>query len=257
MRLRVAAALFLGIAAVISTACDTSAPTSGGASAPRGTITVFAASSLTAAFTSIGSDFQKSHPGTRVQFNFAGSSTLAAQIEQGAIGDVFASADQPNMQRAVDAGLTLESPLIFARNHLAIVVGKGNPKHISSLSDLAHPGLILVLCFPGVPCGRYAAQALQKASVTVKPASLETDVKAVLSKVASGEADAGIVYVTDLRAAGAGVEGVPIPPALNVVAEYPIAILKESPNSALANAFVGYLLGDGRRTLARYGFTSP
>src|ERR1700716_4173172 len=131
MRLWVAVALFLGIAAVISTACDTIAPTSGGASSPSGTITVFAASSLTAAFTSIGSDFQKSHPGTRVQFNFAGSSTLAAQIEQGAIGDVFASADQPNMQRAVDAGLTLESPLIFARNHLAIVVGKGNPKHIS------------------------------------------------------------------------------------------------------------------------------
>jgi molybdate transport system substrate-binding protein len=254
VRARVASAFALTTVTVL-TACGTSASQS--SSALTGTITVFAASSLKAAFTAIGADFQKLHPGTTVQFNFAGSSTLAAQIQQGAIGDVFASADQANMQRVVDAGLTSESPLMFARNDLEMVVRKGNPKHISSLSDLAHTDLLVVLCFPGVPCGRYAAQALQKAGVTVNPASLETDVRAVLSKVALGEADAGIVYVTDVKAAGAGIEGVTIPPAVNVVAEYPIALLKDSPNSALANAFVGYVFGDGRRTLLQHGFTSP
>lgn len=257
MRARIATTLILTSAAVAVSACGTSATTSNSASTLSGTITVFAASSLNAAFTAMGADFQQSHPRATVQFNFAGSPTLVAQLQQGAIGDVFASADQPNMQRVVDAGLTAESPLVFARNDLEIVVRKGNPKHISSLADLSNAGLLVLLCFPGVPCGRYAAQALQKAGVTVKPASLETDVKAVLGKVALGEADAGIVYVTDVKAAGAGVEGVAIPPAFNVVAEYPIAVLKDSPNSALANAFVGYVLSDGRRTLARYGFTSP
>jgi molybdate transport system substrate-binding protein len=223
-----------------------------------GTITVFAASSLSAAFTTIGADFQKSHPRTTVQFNFAGSSTLAAQIQQGAIGDVFASADQPNMLKLIDSGFTAESPIVFARNDLEIVVGKGNPKHITSLTDLARSGLVVVLCAPQVPCGRYAAQALQKAGVSVKPTSQEADVKAVLSKVALvGEADAGIVYVTDVKAAGASVEGVVIPPALNVVAEYPIVILKDSQNRALARAFVSYVLTDGRPILARYGFTIP
>ena len=218
---------------------------------------VFAASSLNSAYTAMGNDFRKEHPGTIVTFTFGGSSTLVSQIQQGAIGDVFASADQPNMQKLVDAGLTAESPSVFARNRLEIVVGTGNPKHINSLSDLAQSGLVVVLCAPAVPCGRYAAQALQRAGVTVKPASQEADVKAVLSKVALGEADAGIVYVTDVKAAGSGVQGVAIPPALNVVADYPIAVLKDSQNVALAKAFVGYVLADGQRTLAGYGFTSP
>lgn len=173
------------------------------------------------------------------------------------MGDVFASADQPNMQKLIQAGLTAESPIVFAHNDLEIVVGKGNPKHIGSLSDLARSGLVVVLCAPAVPCGRYAAQALQKAGVGVKPASQETDVKSVLSKVALGEADAGIVYVTDVKAAGGAVEGVTIPPALNVVAEYPIVILKDSQNRALARAFLSYVLSDGRRILAGYGFTNP
>jgi molybdate transport system substrate-binding protein len=223
----------------------------------RGTITVFAAASLTAAYTTIGTDFEKSHPGTTVTFTFNGSSTLVSQIQQGAVGDVFASADQPNMQKLINAGLTAESPIVFARNDLEIAVGKGNPKHITSLGDLARPGLVVVLCAPAVPCGRYAAQALRKAGVTVTAASQEADVKAVLSKVALGEADAGIVYVTDVKAAGAAVEGVAIAPALSVVAEYPIVILKDSQNRALARAFVSYVLTDGRQTLANYGFTNP
>jgi molybdate transport system substrate-binding protein len=192
-----------------------------------------------------------------VKFSFGGSSTLVAQIQQGAIGDVFASADQPNMQKAVDAGLVAGSPSIFAHNQLEIVVAAGNPKHLAGLSDLARSGLVVVLCAPVVPCGRYAAQALQKAGVAVKPASQETDVKAVVSKVALGEADAGIVYVTDIQAAGAKVQGVEIPAGQNVVADYPVAILKDSQNAPLAKAFVSYLLGAGQQSLARYGFTGP
>jgi molybdate transport system substrate-binding protein len=241
--------------AALCGSCGTSAPAS--SPALSGTITVFAASSLNAAYTTIGKEFQTSHPGTMVTFSFGGSSMLVSQLQQGAIGDVFASADQPNMQKLIPAGLTAESPIVFARNDLEIVVGKGNPKHITSLSDLARSGLAVVLCAPAVPCGRYAAQALQKARVTVKPASQEADVKSVLGKVALGEADAGIVYVTDVKAAGAAIEGVAIPPALNVVAEYPIVILKDSQNRALARAFVSYVLTDGRRILAGYGFTNP
>jgi len=252
MPARLVAAL-IAIAA-IGGAC--SLPEGPSPSRPSATITVFAASSLSAAYTTIGTDFEKTHPGVRVTFSFGGSSTLVAQIEQGAMGDVFASADQPNMQKLVDAGLTAETPRVFARNRLEIVVAAGNPKHISSLADLSHSGLVVVLCAPAVPCGRYAAQALQKAKVTVKPASQEADVKAVLSKVALGEADGGIVYATDVKAA-TGVQGVPIPAALNVVADYPITVLKDSPKAALARAFVDDVLADGQRTLARYGFTSP
>lgn len=238
-------------------ACGMSAPASSSASGLSGTITVFAASSLTAAYTAIGDDFQKAHPGTVVKFSFGGSSTLVAQIQQGAIGDVFASADQPNMQKLVDAGLIAGSPSTFAHNRLEIVVGAGNPKHITRLSELARTDLVVLLCAPAVPCGRYAVQALKKAEVTVKPASQEADVKAVVSKVALGEADAGIVYVTDVRAAGNGVQGVEIPSGLNVIADYPVAVLKDSQNVPLAKTFLSYLLSDGQRTLARYGFTNP
>jgi len=255
MGARAVGASGLIVAGALCSACGTSAPPGG--SSPSGNITVFAAASLNAAYSAVGKEFEKSHPGTMVTFTFGGSSTLISQIQQGAIGDVFASADQPNMQKLIDAGLTAESPIVFARNDLEIVVGNGNPKHINSLADLGRSGLVVVLCAPAVPCGRYADQALQKAGVTVKPASQETDVKAVLSKVALGEADAGIVYVTDVKAAGAGVEGVAISPALNVVAEYPIVILKDSQNRALARAFVSYVLTDARPILARYGFTSP
>lgn len=254
MRTRIIAAL--AVIAVIGSACGSSAPASSSPSGLSGTITIFAAASLTAAFTRIGADFEKSHPGTMVRFTFGGSSTLVSQIEQGAIGDVFASADQPNMQKLVDGGLVTRPPSTFAHNRLAIVVAAGNPKKITRLSDLARSGLVIVLCAPAVPCGRYAGQALKKAGVTVNPASQETDVKAVVSKVALGEADAGIVYVTDIKAAGAPVEGVDIPAALNVIADYPVAVLKDSQNLTLARAFILYLVGDGQRTLTRYGFTN-
>ena len=245
------------IAVALCSSCGNSAPAASSPSAVSGTITVFEASSLTAAYTAISNSFQRSHPGTIVKVIPGGSSTLVAQIQQGAIGDVFASADQPNMQKLVDAGLVAGSPTIFAHNRLEIAVGAGNPKHITGLSDLAHSGLVVVLCAPAVPCGRYATQALQKAGAIVKPASLEADVKAVVSKVALGEADAGIVYVTDVKAASATVQGVEIPSGQNIVADYPVAILKDSQNAPLAKAFVSYLLGAGQPTLARYGFTGP
>ena len=255
MRARGIAAFVIG--AALCGSCGSTAPAGSSPSGLSGAITVFAASSLRSAYPAIGDDFQKSHPGTMVKFAFAGSSALAAQIREGAIADVFASADQPNMQKVVDGGLTAGSPSVFARNTLEIVVGPGNPKHIRSLSDLAHPGLVVVLCAPVVPCGRYSAQAVHRAGVTLTPASQETDVTAVLSKVALGEADAGIVYVTDVKAAGSRVQGVEIPPAVNVVADYPIAVLKDSQDVPLAKAFIGYVLTDGQKTLARYGFTSP
>jgi molybdate transport system substrate-binding protein len=226
---------------------------------------VLAAASLTAAFNKIGVDFQAAHPGTAVHFSFAGSATLVAQVQEGAAADVFASADQPNMQKLVDGGLVQGPPSVFARNRLQIVVAPGNPKHITGLSDLGRPDLVIVLCAAVVPCGRYATQSLQKAGVTVKPASLEADVKAVVSKVALGEADAGIVYATDVRAAGSGVQGIDIPDTFNVIADYPIAVLKDSQNVPLAQTFVAYVLEDvpasgrpsGQRTLRQYGFLGP
>lgn len=236
--------------------CGTSVP-----AAPKpalnGSITVFAAASLTAAFRALGADFEMTHSGTTVRFTFAGSSTLAAQIQQGAIGDVIASADQPNMQKLLGAGLIAGTAKTFARNRLQIVVAAGNPKRVTGLADLARGGLVTVLCAPVVPCGRYALEALEKAGVTAKASSQEADVKAVLSKVALGEADVGIVYVSDIKAAGQGVQGVDIPENQNVTADYPIAVLQDAPNPALGRAFVEYALTAGQPTLVRYGFISP
>jgi molybdate transport system substrate-binding protein len=261
MRTRGVAAL--AVMAMLLGGCGSAAP-AGSSSGLHGSITVLAAASLTGAFTSMGAAFQHEHPGTTVHFVFAGSSTLAAQIQQGAAADLFASADQPNMDRLVSSGLVLGSPSTFARNRLEIVVGSGNPHRIAGLADLNRPGLVVVLCAPAVPCGRYAEQAFQKAGLALRPASQEADVNAVVSKVALGEADAGIVYATDIAAAGSRVEGVDIPANLNVIAAYPIAVLKDSQNVSLARAFVGFVLenapraaSDGQRILARYGFLAP
>lgn len=232
-------------------------PPHGGGEQTR-TVTIFAAASLTAAFQSIGSAVGRADPRLKAEFNFAGSSTLVAQIEQGALADVFASADQPNMRKLVDVGLITGSPRVFATNRLQIVTAAGNPKGITGLTDLVRPGLVVVLCAPAVPCGRYAVQALQKAGVSVVPASQETDVKAVVSKVALGEADAGLVYVTDVKAGGAKVQGIVIPDAQNVVATYPIAVVKAAPDSRAAQAFVDFVLSpQGQRILASFGFGGP
>lgn len=246
----------LAAIAVATTACGSTAqPTS---AALSGSVTVLAAASLTSAFQDLGKQFEKDHSGVKVDLSFAGSSTLVAQVKQGAPGDVFASADQPNMQALHDAALLGNPAQVFARNQLEIVVAAGNPTGITGLGDLAKRGLIVLLCAPSVPCGRYALQAFSKAGVTVKPASLETDVKAVIGKVSLGEADAGVVYATDVKAGGSKVQGVEIPDAQNVIASYPIALLAEARNGSAAKVFIQFVLSsEGQGILGRYGFLSP
>jgi molybdate transport system substrate-binding protein len=222
------------------------------------TVSVLAAASLTEAFRTIGKDFEAAHPGTKVEFNFAGSSTLARQIVEGAPADVFASADDENMKKVVDASDVAGTPERFVRNRLAIIVPRGNPKHLKSLADLARPGLIISLAAPGVPVGRYAAEAFAKANTPVPDASREADVKAVVTRVSMGEADGGVVYVTDVAAGGDKVEMVPIPEAQNVLASYPIAVLKGAANAPGARDFVAYVLSPaGQRVLATSGFLPP
>jgi molybdate transport system substrate-binding protein len=246
------------VLAIVLSACGSVATPVAAPDPVQGTVTMFAAASLTEAFTQVGTDFHARHKGATIQFNFAGSSTLVTNLTNGAQADVFASADEPNMARVTAAGLTAAPARIFATNRLEIVVEAGNPKHITGLADLAQPGLLVVLAAPAVPAGRYAGQALQAAGVKVTPVSLELDVKAVVSKVAMGEADAGIVYLTDVRAGGARVAGVAIPDVQNVVARYPIAVLKGGTNATAGQAFADYVLGpDGQKTLAGFGFTGP
>ncbi|MGH9226521.1 MAG: molybdate ABC transporter substrate-binding protein [Acidimicrobiales bacterium] len=242
--------LSVATALVLLAAC--SGGTSG--SSGSGSITVFAASSLTDAFNEIGKGFEAANSGAQVTFNYGGSSILVQQIGAGAPADVLATADETTMQQAVTAA-TVAEPAMFAHNRLAILVAKGNPKGIRSLADLARPGLIVVLCAAEVPCGRFGAQALDKAGATVTPRSLEANVKGVQSKVTLGEADAGIVYVTDVQSAGDKAEGVTIPDPQNVVAAYPIAAVRASANRDLAAAFVAYVRSAaGRQVLTQAGF---
>jgi molybdate transport system substrate-binding protein len=254
--LLLAALLATSLAAGCGSSTAAGAAAAGSSAAPPNvTITVFAASSLTEAFTKLGADFTAAHPNVKVAFNFAGSQVLATQIEQGAPADVFASASKTNMGAV--AGL-VGAPATFADNVLEIVVAKGDPLGITSLSDLAKNGLKLVLAAPSVPAGKYAAQALAAQKIVVHPVSLEDNVKAVLTKVSLGEADAGIVYVTDIKAAGDRVEGVQIPAAQNVVARYPIAVVTASKHTSEAQAFVDYVLSTaGQQTLSSFGFLPP
>ena len=220
-------------------------------------MTVFAAASLTEAFTDVGTALGAGDPGLSVTYSFAGSGALVTQVQQGAPADVVATADTASMARLVDAGL-VETPTTFARNQLQILVAPGNPLGIASLADLARPDLKVVLGDETVPAGRYAAQALQAAGVTVAPVSKEADVKAAVAKVTLGEADATIVYVTDVIAAGAKGQGVAIPDAQNVVAEYPIAVVKATGNHAGAVAFVDAVVnGAGQDALRQRGFLPP
>jgi len=245
----------LAVAALALAACggDDSGGGSGGQSPTE--IKVFAAASLTAAFTELGQQYGSANGGTKVTFNFAGSQALATQIQQGAPADVFASADIPNMDKVKDL---VGTPQNFASNLLQVVVEKGNPKGVKGLEDLANPDLKVVLAAPDVPAGKYAQQALEKAGVTVKPVSEEDNVKAVVTKVSLGEADAGIVYVTDVTAGGDKVEGVDIPEELNVVATYPIATVKASKAQDQAQAFMDLVLSaQGQQVLERYGFLPP
>jgi len=223
-------------------------------SGPSGKITVFAAASLTESFTELGKRFETAHPGTDVAFSFGPSSGLAQQITQGAPADVFASASAKNMQQVVDAK-DAAAPATFAQNSMEIAVPPANPAKVAALADLAKPGVKVALCAPEVPCGTVARKVLANAKVAVTPVTNEADVKATLTKVKLGEVDAGIVYVTDVRAAGAAVTGIEIPDDVNASTAYPIATLTDSKNAALAKAFVDYVLSaEGGEVLSAAGF---
>ena len=233
---------------------DAGTDASGGLS---GTVTVFAAASLTGSFGTLGEQFEAVHPGVTVRFNFGASSALAESIAQGAPADVFAPASAKNMESVVRAGDAAE-PRTFARNVLAIAVPPDNPAGVAGLADLAEPGLKLALCQEQVPCGMVARQVIDKAGLTLRPVTLGADVKAVLTAVQLGEVDAGLVYATDVRAAGDKVEGIEIPAAQNASTSYPIAVLTGAPNAAAARAFVDHVLSaDGSTVLARAGFARP
>jgi molybdate transport system substrate-binding protein len=224
---------------------------------PSGEITVFAAASLTESFEAIAKQFEKRYRNVDVKLNFDSSSNLATQIQQGAPADVFASADEANLQKAIDSGDVTAKPVTFAKNRLEIAVEQGNPKKITGLADLADSDLVVVLCADEVPCGRYAAEAFAKAGVDVSPASKEENAKATLSKVSLGEADATVVYVTDVKAEK-GVSGIRIPNAQNVIATYPIAAVKESQNKTAAKAWVRFVQSTaGQTTLLKFGFLPP
>ncbi|MFF5899941.1 molybdate ABC transporter substrate-binding protein [Streptomyces argenteolus] len=218
-------------------------------------LTVLAASSLTDVFTTAGAAYEKDHPGTEVTFSFAGSQELAAQVGQGAPADALVTADTRTMD-----GLKPETgtPVVIAKNRLVIVTGEGNPEKVAGLADLADPSLKVVLAAPGVPVGRYAGQVLDAQKIEVRPVSQEPNVRAVLSKVELGEADAGLVYRTDAATVADKVDAIEIPDAQNAIASYPAATLKSSENSGAAAAFVSWLSSpEAQKILRDAGFQKP
>lgn len=220
-------------------------------------VTVFAAASLTGAFTELGTAFETAHPGVMVRFNFGSSATLAQQIVQGAPADVFAAASPAAMATVTDAALA-GPPATFARNTLTIAVPARNPAGVDELKDLADPKVKVALCAEQAPCGAAAATALDAAGLTVTPVTLERDVKATLTKVELGEVDAALVYTTDVIASGGRVRGIPFPEAGQAVNDYPIAVLAGAPAGDLARRFADLVLSpQGRTVLAEAGFQTP
>jgi molybdate transport system substrate-binding protein len=247
-----AAATLVVLTAVPARATRPTAP-------PRGSITVSAAASLTEAFTRLGQSFEKRNPKATITFNFGSSSALVSQIQGGAPADVFASADLASMDEVVSGGQVTSTPTPFARNQMEIALKPGNPERVKAVADLATIGTI-ALCGAAAPCGVYAARVLERANVTVRESSITrgVDAKATLGAVSQGDANAAIVYTTDVKAAGTAVSGVAIPEAQNVAAVYPIAPIADSDNPKLAKAFTAYVVSPaGQKTLARYGFLAP
>ncbi|MGK4584183.1 molybdate ABC transporter substrate-binding protein [Kitasatospora sp. HPMI-4] len=235
---------------------SSSAPSSG--AKVSGTVTVFAAASLQGTFTDLGKKFEAAHPGTTVKFNFGGSSALAQSIVSGAPADVFAAASPATMKTVTDAKDAAGDPAVFVRNTLEIAVPKGNPKHISSLKDLAGSGMKVALCAKQVPCGSAALTALKAGGVDLTPVTLEQDVKAALTKVELGEVDASLVYRTDVRADAGKIDGVDFPEAAKAVNDYPIAALAKAPNAGGAAAFVAYVQSaEAKQVLTAAGFQAP
>ena len=230
---------------------------SSGASDGEETVTVFAAASLTGTFTELGREFEKTHSGVKIRFNFGSSSTLAQQIVQGAPVDVFASASPATMKTVTDASLA-GAPSTFARNRLEIAVPADDPGGVETLADLADPKVKVALCAEQVPCGAAAAKALEAAGLKVVPVTLEQDVKATLTKVTLGEVDAALVYRTDVIAAGGKVRGIAFPEADKAINDYPITVLDGAPSPALAEEFKTLVLSEqGRNVFTEAGFDAP
>ncbi|APE35149.1 molybdate ABC transporter substrate-binding protein [Nocardia mangyaensis] len=254
----VRAAALAGALAVAAVGCgtDTTEPAVDGSI--NGTVTVFAAASLTETFTELGQRFEAAHPGTKVVYSFGASSALAEQIKQGAPADVFASAAPKDMQQVVDAGDITAAPVTFVRNRLEIVVPQGNPGNITGLADFGETEPKIALCAEQVPCGAAGTAVFEVAGVDPRPDTREADVKAVLTKVALGEVDAALVYRTDVRAAGNKVEGIEFPEADRAMTDYPVAPLAKAPNAAAAAAFVEFIGSEQARTVfGQAGFDTP
>ena len=254
-----AAALLALTACSSSDSNDTKSASSPSSSAKlSGTVTVFAAASLQESFTTLGKEFEKEHPGTKVTFNFGGSDTLAASITGGAPADVFAAASPKTMAIVTAEKDAVGTPATFVRNQLEIATLPGNPDKVASLKDLTRSGLKVVLCDRTVPCGAAAQKALDASKLKLTPVSYEQDVKSALTKVELKEADAAVVYKTDVRAAGDKVEGVEFPESADAINDYPIALLKNAPNAAAAQAFIQLVKSaEGQKVLSGAGFLKP
>ncbi|MDQ1295003.1 MAG: molybdate transport system permease protein [Actinomycetota bacterium] len=251
------AKLFPCVVAVLLTAACGSSTGSDDPEALGGDLTVLASASLTETFTELGEQFETANPSAHVRFSFGAGSTLATQIVQGAPADVFASASVNHMDTVVEAGKAGRS-VVFASNMLTVAVPAGNPAHVTSLEDLADPKVTVAVCVPKAPCGRLAARVFKNAGIAVTPVTQEVDVKATLNKVVLGEVDAGLVYVTDVKAAGRKVEGIAIPEKVNASTTYPIGVIEGSSHSRLAQAFVDHVLSEeGKAVLTRAGFSPP
>jgi molybdate transport system substrate-binding protein len=255
------AVIAAGLAAVAVAGCSSSSsssPSTTSSSKPAtGTITVFAAASLTGTFTQLGTQFESAHPGDTVKFSFGPSSGLATQITSGAPADVFASAAPGNMQDVVSAG-DASNPQDFAKNTMEVAVPPNNPAKVKSVNDLAKKSVKVALCQPQVPCGVVAAEVFKNVGITVKPVTLQPDVKSVLTQVETGNVDAGMVYVTDVMVAGSKVKGVTIPANDNASTLYPIATITSSKEKSIADAFVAYVLSPaGESVLTAAGFEKP
>jgi len=247
-------------AALALAACGSTSTGGGPSASPdplNGTITVFAASSLTSTFNDAEKALEVDHPGFKAEYSYGSSQALVTQIVNGAPADVIATANTSTMQQLVTAGL-VDTPQAFCKNKLEIIVAPGNPKHVTSLADLTMPGLSVVLADPSAPVGDYAAKALSMAGIKLTPKSLQLDDAEVVEQVESGNADAALVFVTDVVSADGKVTGVPIPDSENVIGTYEIAALKASSNQAAAQAFVtDAVSGDVHKALLAAGFLAP
>jgi molybdate transport system substrate-binding protein len=252
-----ACAALIGVTGCGSSGSSSGSGAGGPATALHGSVTVLAAASLTESFNTLAKQFEAAHPGVTVKLSFGASSALAQQIRSGAPADVFASAAFKNMQQVISAG-EASSSSNFASNVMEIAVPPSNPAGITQLADLAKHGVTVALCQRQVPCGAAASAVFSHAGITVTPVTEEADVKSTLTKVETNEVDAGVVYVTDVRAAGSRVTGIEIPASVNASTEYPIAVLSKAANSSAAKAFLDYVLsGAGRAALLAAGFEKP